>query len=45
MRMVVEISDELHDRLKAQAKVEGRPFSRIVRQVIEVYLKKEEKKR
>jgi predicted transcriptional regulator len=43
--MVVEISDELHDRLKKQAKDERRPLSRIVREQLEQYLKKKEEKK
>ena len=33
MRMVVEMPEELHSRLKARAKKEGRPLSEIVREV------------
>ena len=44
MRMVVEVSDELHGRLKKQAKVEGRPLSKVVREMAEDYLKHKVKK-
>ena len=42
--MVVEVSDDLHGRLKQQAKSEGRPLAKVVRAMIEEYLKKQEKK-
>lgn len=42
--MVVEVSDDLHQRLKKQAKEEGRPLARVVREVLEKYLKKEERR-
>ena len=44
MRMVVEVSEDLHGRLKQQAKSEGKPLAKVVRQMIEEYLKKEKKK-
>lgn len=40
MRLVVEVSDELHQRLRERAVKEGRPLAAIVREVIEKYLKK-----
>lgn len=43
MRLIVEVRDELHQRLKTQAQAEGRPQSAIVRELIEMYLEKAEK--
>ena len=44
MRMVVEISEELHGRLKKKAKTDGRTVVSVLRELIEKYLEKEEKK-
>lgn len=45
MRLIIEVRDELHRRLKAQAQAEGRPQSAIVRELIAVYLAEAEKAR
>ena len=45
MRLIVEVRDQLHQRLKTQAQAEGRPQSAIVRELIEQYLEKAEKAR
>jgi predicted DNA-binding protein len=45
MRLIVEVRDELHKRLKAQAQAEGRPQSAIVRELISIYLAEAEKAR
>jgi len=40
MRMVIEMPDELHARLKKQAHDEDRPLAKIVRELIKEYLEK-----
>ena len=42
--MVIEVTDDLHTRLKARAKAEGRPLSKVVREMAEDYLKHKMKK-
>jgi len=43
LRLVIEVKEELHERLKERASKEGRTQSAIVRRLIEDYLKKESK--
>lgn len=43
MRMVIEIPDELHARLKRQAHAEDRPLAQIVRELVKEYLEKKKK--
>jgi predicted DNA-binding protein len=43
MRLIIEVRDELHQRLKEQAQAEGRPQSAIVRELIEMYLARAKK--
>jgi predicted DNA-binding protein len=38
MRMVIEVPDDLHAKLKAKAKAEDRPVAKIVRELINEYL-------
>lgn len=40
MRMVIELPDELHARIKKQARDEDRPLAQIVRELIKEYLEK-----
>jgi|WetSurSiteA1Bulk_404760.scaffolds.fasta_scaffold39427_3 predicted DNA-binding protein len=40
MRMVIEMPDELHARLKKRAHDEDRPLAKIVRELIKEYLEK-----
>jgi len=37
MRMVVEVTEELHAKVKERAKTDGRPMSHIVRKLLEQY--------
>lgn len=45
MRLIIEVRDALHERLKVQAQAEGRPQAAIVRELIERYLEQAEKAR
>lgn len=41
--MVIEVSDELHMKVKTLAMAEGRPMSHVVRQLLENYVSGEAK--
>lgn len=45
MRLIIEVRDELHQRLKSQAQAEGRPQAAIVRELIEKYLERADRAR
>lgn len=38
MRMVIEVNEDLHRKLKEKARGEGRPYSHVVRGLIEQYV-------
>ena len=45
MRMVIEVSDDLHASLKQRAREEDRPLARIVRELIKEYLERKSRER